>query len=65
MAGGATKALKAYFSQHGLSDPAVLVDAGCSTGLSTRWLAEQFPEAQITGLDLSPYFLAIAEWEER
>lgn len=38
---------------------------GCSTGLSTRWLAAQFPAAQVTGLDLSPYFLAVAELERR
>jgi len=38
---------------------------GCSTGMSTRWLAREFPEACITGLDLSPYFLAVAELEQR
>ena len=56
---------QAYLSQHARPSPAVVVDVGCSTGISTRWLAAQFPEAEITGLDLSPYFLAVAEWEER
>ena len=41
------------------------LDLGCSAGLSTRALAEAFPSAQVTGLDLSPYFLAVAEYRER
>ncbi len=41
------------------------LDLGCSAGLSTRALAEAFPAAQITGLDLSPHFLAVAEYRER
>ena len=66
LAGGATSTLKAYLARHGLSAaPEVVVDVGCSTGLSTRWLASQFPESSITGIDLSPFFLAVAEWEER
>ena len=48
-----------------MASPQVIVDIGCSTGFSSRWLAEQFPTANITGMDLSPYFLAVAEWEER
>lgn len=60
-----TDAIKAYHAQHGLPSPTSIVDMGCSTGLSTRWLAAQFPAAQVTGLDLSPYFLAVAELERR
>lgn len=38
-----------------------IVDVGSSTGLSTNKLAETFPTAQsITGIDLSPYMLAVA-----
>ncbi|GAX79902.1 hypothetical protein CEUSTIGMA_g7342.t1 [Chlamydomonas eustigma] len=65
LAGGATNTLKAYYQQHNLQPPENIVDVGCSTGMSTRWLAGQFPEASITGVDLSPYFLAVAEWEQR
>ena len=57
--------LQAYSAQHGLATPKTIVDVGCSTGMSTRWLADKLPQADILGLDLSPYFLAIAEWEER
>lgn len=65
LAGGATNALKAYYDKHAIAEPAMIVDVGCSTGMSTRWLADQYPGADITGMDLSPYFLSVAEWEER
>ncbi len=42
--------------------PATIVDLGCSVGLSTFSLQQTFPEAQITGIDLSPYFVAIAQY---
>ncbi|GLC37056.1 hypothetical protein PLESTB_001396400 [Pleodorina starrii] len=61
-----TEAIKSYHSRHGLPPPSSIVDMGCSTGMSTTWLATQFPTAAaVTGLDLSPYFLAVAEWERR
>jgi len=41
--------------------PQDILDLGCSVGMSTLALAEIYPEAKITGLDLSPYFLAIAD----
>lgn len=45
-----------------LPDDATIVDLGCGTGLSTRWLAEQYPQAsQILGLDMSPYFCAVGK----
>ncbi|XP_068650581.1 uncharacterized protein [Aristolochia californica] len=42
-----------------------ILDIGCSVGVSTRFLAERFPSAQITALDLSPYFLAVAQYKEK
>ncbi len=41
------------------------MDVGCSVGVNTRWLAQEFPGASVVGLDLSPYFLAVAELRER
>ncbi|MEO0540721.1 MAG: class I SAM-dependent methyltransferase [Cyanobacteria bacterium P01_A01_bin.105] len=41
--------------------PQRIVDLGCSTGLSTFALRSHFPQAHITGIDLSPYFLAVAQ----
>ena len=40
--------------------PQSIVDLGCSVGMSTFALQDLYPTAQITGIDLSPYFLAIA-----
>lgn len=38
-----------------------MLDVGCSSGVSTRYLANAFPEAStVVGLDLSPYFLSVA-----
>lgn len=37
-----------------------LVEIGCGTGHNLCGLAERFPDAQITGIDLSPDMLAIA-----
>ncbi|KAL2938011.1 Demethylmenaquinone methyltransferase [Bienertia sinuspersici] len=41
-----------------------ILDIGCSVGWSTRFLAQKFPSANVTGLDLSPYFLAVAQFKE-
>lgn len=46
-------------SQLSNSPPAIL-DVGCSVGMSTFALKTLYPQAKITGLDLSPYFLAVA-----
>nr|GEW28433.1 S-adenosyl-L-methionine-dependent methyltransferase [Tanacetum cinerariifolium] len=42
-----------------------ILDIGCSVGVSTRYLADKFPSAKLTGLDLSPYFLAVAKYKEK
>ncbi|GBF97263.1 methyltransferase type 11 [Raphidocelis subcapitata] len=49
-------------------DPASVrsaVDLGCATGLSSLALLEAFPGAAVTGVDLSPYFLAVGRYEQR
>jgi ubiquinone/menaquinone biosynthesis C-methylase UbiE len=40
--------------------PRDIADLGCSVGMSTFALQEVYPQAKLTGVDLSPYFLAIA-----
>jgi ubiquinone/menaquinone biosynthesis C-methylase UbiE len=50
--------LKAQISK----EPQAIVDLGCSVGMSTFALQDCYPQAQITGVDLSPYFLAIAHY---
>ncbi|KAK7830454.1 putative phycocyanin operon protein w [Quercus suber] len=42
-----------------------ILDVGCSVGVSTGYLADKFPSAKVTGLDLSPYFLAVAQFKEK
>ncbi|KMT01826.1 hypothetical protein BVRB_9g210180 [Beta vulgaris subsp. vulgaris] len=42
-----------------------ILDIGCSIGWSTRFLADKYPSANVTGLDLSPYFLAVAQFKEK
>ncbi len=42
--------------------PQAILDLGCSVGMSTFALQTVYPQARITGLDLSPYFLAIARY---
>ncbi|ADI65323.1 class I SAM-dependent methyltransferase [Trichormus azollae] len=42
--------------------PKDILDLGCSVGMSTFALQEIYPDANITGLDLSPYFLAVANY---
>ncbi len=42
--------------------PQAILDLGCSVGMSTFALQRAFPDAHVTGLDLSPYFLAIAQY---
>ncbi|WP_017306242.1 class I SAM-dependent methyltransferase [Spirulina subsalsa] len=42
--------------------PQNILDLGCSTGMSTFALQDHYPQATLTGLDLSPYFLAVAHY---
>lgn len=43
--------------------PGTIVDLGCSTGLSTRALQAAYPQAAITGVELSDYFLTVAQYQ--
>jgi ubiquinone/menaquinone biosynthesis C-methylase UbiE len=45
--------------------PQFMVDLGCSVGMSTFALQALYPEAKITGVDLSPYFLAVAQYRSQ
>jgi ubiquinone/menaquinone biosynthesis C-methylase UbiE len=42
--------------------PADILDIGCSVGMSTFAIQAVYPNARLTGLDLSPYFLTIANY---
>ena len=56
-----TNALRAHIDKYsGGVEPGVIVDVGCSVGISTRYISDAFPKAEMIGLDLSPYMLAVA-----
>ncbi|CAA0808835.1 Unknown protein [Striga hermonthica] len=60
------QALENHHKQYsGNSTVADILDIGCSVGVSTRFLADKFPSAKAVGLDLSPYFLAVAQYKEK
>ncbi|GAB4227614.1 MAG: class I SAM-dependent methyltransferase [Elainellaceae cyanobacterium] len=43
--------------------PAKILDLGCGTGSTTLMLKQAFPQAQVWGLDLSPYMLVLADFK--
>ena len=45
--------------------PENIVDLGCSVGMSTFALGEIYPQAKIVGVDLSPYFLSVAQYRSQ
>jgi ubiquinone/menaquinone biosynthesis C-methylase UbiE len=45
--------------------PQDILDLGCSVGMSTFALQALFPQARLTGVDLSPYFLTVAQYRDR
>lgn len=46
-------------------EPQDILDLGCSVGMSTLALQQVYPQAKLTGLDLSPYFLAVAHYRSQ
>ncbi|MEL6440310.1 MAG: class I SAM-dependent methyltransferase [Cyanobacteria bacterium J06621_8] len=42
--------------------PQDILDLGCGVGMSTMSLQEVYPSAKVMGLDLSPYFLSVAQY---
>ncbi|MGG6269760.1 class I SAM-dependent methyltransferase [Leptolyngbya sp. AN03gr2] len=45
--------------------PLRILDLGCGTGSTTVLLKQAFPSAEVFGLDLSPYMLAVADRKAR
>lgn len=43
--------------------PRRILDLGCGTGSTTLLLKQAFPEAEVIGLDLSPYMLFMADYK--
>jgi ubiquinone/menaquinone biosynthesis C-methylase UbiE len=47
------------------TSPQQIVDLGCSVGMSTFAMQRVYPNAKLTGIDLSPYFLSVAQYRDR
>ncbi len=45
--------------------PKAIVDIGCGVGMSTEAFQTTFPQVHLTGVDLSPYFLAVAQYRQQ
>lgn len=45
--------------------PRRILDLGCGTGSTTVMLKQAFPQAEVIGLDLSPYMLAVANYKAK
>jgi ubiquinone/menaquinone biosynthesis C-methylase UbiE len=45
--------------------PRRILDLGCGTGSTTLLLKQAFPQAEVIGLDLSPYMLVMAEYKAK
>jgi ubiquinone/menaquinone biosynthesis C-methylase UbiE len=43
------------------SKPRRILDLGCGTGSTTLLIKQAFPDAEVIGIDLSPYMLVVAE----
>lgn len=51
--------------QASFGQPRNILDLGCGTGSTTLMLKQAFPDAEVTGLDLSPYMLVMAEYKAK
>ncbi|MGA7934212.1 MAG: methyltransferase domain-containing protein [Kovacikia sp.] len=47
------------------SQPRRILDLGCGTGSTTLMLKRAFPQAEVIGLDLSPYMLVVADYKAK
>ncbi|AFZ36644.1 Methyltransferase type 11 [Stanieria cyanosphaera PCC 7437] len=45
--------------------PRRILDLGCGTGSTTIMLKQAFPDAEVIGLDLSPYMLVMADYKAK
>ena len=51
--------------KHVTIEPQDILDLGCGVGMSTFALQQIYPQANMTGVDLSPYFLAVAAYNSQ
>ena len=56
-----TEKIETYRNLHNLQTANNILDIGCSIGISTENIRNLYKSAYVWGVDLSPYFLSIAE----
>lgn len=61
MRNNVTKHIEDYFICNNKECPSSILDVGCSIGISTEYLHTGFPESRISGLDLCPHFIGVAQ----
>ena len=44
--------------------PQKIADLGCGVGMSSFAIQDIYPQSEVTGVDLSPYFLAVAKYRQ-
>lgn len=57
-----TRIIHTYIESEGYLMPNAIIDLGCSIGISTESIVNQFPTSRVIGIDLSPYFLSVASY---
>jgi len=58
-----SKNIENYLNQEQIEQPNNILDIGCSIGISTEYTKKYFTNAtNIVGVDLSPYFISMAEY---
>tara|TARA_B110000093_G_scaffold179754_1_gene220484 strand:- start:4090 stop:4953 length:864 start_codon:yes stop_codon:yes gene_type:complete len=61
-----TELIDTYRNIHEIIEPPThILDFGCSIGGSTEFLKYKFRNSNIWGIDLNPYFLAVAEFRKQ
>lgn len=59
-------AIQLYASESEVKTPFnTVLDVGCSVGISTFYIAKAFRDSIVTGIDLSPQFLAVAKQRQK
>lgn len=54
--------LSEYFNKTSAQSPRDIVDLGCGIGVSSVAIGEAFPNAKVTGVELSPHFLTVGQY---
>ena len=54
-----------YVLKPQIPEPKDILDLACGVGLSSFALQKLYPQAKVTGLDLSPYFLSVANYSSQ